>query len=115
MQTKLASIAPTWVKAFKTWGRLNANEKEAIKNQLHIENLCVVGEAWGWKIDYLDTCEECKYYSWAFMFVLNGPNNVLDRDLFAQKGKEFSKHYFRDHKCAILIKNEKKRKNSVKR
>lgn len=107
----LAYIAPTWTKAFEKWARLNFHEKEAIKRELLIEHRCIVGEAWGWKDDYLQRCEECAFFGYSFMFVLNGNDNILDAELLERKGNEFSTHFFEKHvQCLGLTRKTRKRK-----
>lgn len=113
---KLKQLAPIWSKAFDQWHRLNAHEREAIKYDLRMHTRCVVGEAWQWKDDYARRgdlfCSECDYYAYSFFFVVNGPENVLDKELLETKAREFCKHW---SKCHILKKKKKKKKNTVKR
>jgi hypothetical protein len=121
---KLRQLAPTWCKAFDQWHRLNAHEREAIKYDLRLQTRCVVAEAWGWKDVYAlnqpQWCGECDWFGFSFLCCVNGPDNMLDKELLETKGREFSRHWFRFHtekevkKCPTSIIKKKKKKNIKK-
>lgn len=109
----LKDIAPTWCRAFEKWAHLNFHEKEAIKRDLLQESRCIVGEAWGWKDEYLTKCEECAFFGYSFMFILNGNDSILDQELFDRKGNEFNTHFLENHMCLGTTTMKKTRKKKT--
>ena len=108
---KLRQLAPTWCKAFDQWHRLNAHEREAIKYDLRLQTRCVVAEAWGWNDLYIKVCPECDFFGYSFLCCVNGPENMLDKQLLETKDREFSRHWF---KCHVLKKNVAKKTKKPK-
>jgi len=62
----------------------------------------IIAEARGFETSYYDRespeyCVECCWHSFSYVYCINGPDMVLDREILELKGSQYTEHFSRFH------------------